>query len=160
MIEFTSKEIFFIIATIISVVYNILQYKHIKTTQKEKFTPIFNGLIGLFNDIKLKISKYYLKQNLMYSPKNPYQDIEALRWNFYEFTIEAISHLDSLRESIVPVIKSIDENEDRIFKGADFGLTIEEKNQKKLFIEKSRIDQEILKIKKEAELGKLKEKGK
>lgn len=58
MIEFTIKEIFFIITTIISFVYNILQYKQIKTTQEEKFIPIYNGLIGLFNDIKLKISKY------------------------------------------------------------------------------------------------------
>lgn len=160
MIEFTIKEIIFIGTTIISVVYNILQYKQIKTTQEEKFIPIYNSLIGLFNDIKLKISKYYSKQTLIFNPKSPYKETDALRWNFYEFTIEAISHLDSLRESIVPVIKSIDENEDRIFKGADFGLTIEEKRQKRLFIEKWEKDQEILKIKKEAELEKLQEKKK
>ena len=160
MIEFTIKEIIFIGTTIISVVYNILQYKQIKTTQEEKFIPIYNSLIGLFNDIKLKISKYYSKQTLIFNPKSPYKETDALRWNFYEFTIEAISHLDSLRESIVPVIKSIDENEDRIFKGADFGLTIEEKRQKKLFIEKWEKDQEILKIKKEVELEKLQEKKK
>jgi len=160
MIEFSIREIILISITIISAVFNFVQWKQIKTTQEEKLIPIYNGLIGLFNDIKLKISKYYLKQTLIYSSKNPYKETEALRWNFYEFTIEAISHLDSLRESIVPVIKSIDENEDRIFKGTDFGLTIEEKRQKKLFIERAEKDQEILKKKREAELEKLQEKKK
>lgn len=160
MIEFSIREIILILITIISAVFNFAQWKQIKTTQKEKFIPIYNGLIGLFNDIKLKISKYYSKQTLIYNPKNPYKEIEALQWNFYEFTVEAISHLDSLRESIVPVIKSIDENEDRIFKGADFGLTVEEKRQKKLFMERWEKDQEILKIKRETELEKLQEKKK
>ena len=160
MIEFSIREIILISIAIISAVFNFVQWKQIKTTQEEKFIPIYNGLIGLFNDIKLKISKYYLKQSLIFNPKSPYKETDALRWNFYEFTIEAISHLDSLRESIVPVIKTIDENEDRIFKGTDFGLTIEEKKQKELFIEKSRIDQEILKKKREAELEKLQEKKK
>jgi len=160
MIEFSIREIVLISITIISAVLNFIQWKQIKTTQEEKFVPIYNGLIGLFNDIKLKISKYYLKQRLIFNPKNPPKEIEALQWNFYEFTIEAISHLDSLRESIVPVIKSIDENEDRIFKGVDFGLTVEEKRQKKLIMEISEKDQEILKKKKEAELEKLQEKKK
>ena len=160
MITFSNTEIVSIAIAILSIFVNILQWTQIKTTRKEKFIPIYNGLIGLFNDIKLKISKYYLKQNLIYSPKNPYKEMEALRWNFYEFTIEAISHLDSLRESVVPIIKSIDENEDRIFKGADFGLTVEEKRLKKLSYEKWEKDQEILKKKKETELEKLQEKKK
>jgi len=63
----------------------------------------------LFNDIKLKISNYYLRQNLLFNPKNPFKDIEALRWDFYEFTISSISNLDSLREQVVPILKSTKE---------------------------------------------------
>jgi len=109
-------------------------------------------LVGLFNDIKLKISNYYLRQNLLFNPKNPFKDTEALRWDFYEFIISSISNLDSLREQVVPILKSIDANEDRIFKGADFGLTDEEKKQRKMFLEKWKEEQEILKKKRQTEL--------
>lgn len=150
-LSFTILEFVFLSLSVVSIVFNILQYKDQKKIKEEKFTPIYNGLVGLFNDIKLKISNYYLRQNLLFNPKNPFTDTEALRWDFYEFTISSISNLDSLREQVVPILKSIDANEDRIFKGADFGLTDEEKKQRKMFLEKWEEEQKILKKKRQTE---------
>jgi hypothetical protein len=82
--------------------------------------------------------------------------MEALRRNFYEFIAETISHFESLREHIVPILKTIDPSEERVFKGADFGVTDKEKEVRKKFDEKWQIQQEIERRKLTKELEQLK----
>ena len=107
------------VVTLVSIVINIWQFQKWRQIKKETLKPIYNGLIGLFNDVKNKGTYCYGRRNLLFARNTPYNTIEVLRWNFYEFITETISDFESLREHIVPILKTIEPREERVFK-ADY----------------------------------------
>jgi len=143
MITLDTFGVVTLMGIIVSVVINIIQYQKQRQMKKETLRPIYNGLIGLFNDVKNKGTHCHRRQNLLFARDNPYNTVEALKRNFYEFIIETISHFESLREHIVPILKTVDPSEESVFKGADFGITDKEKEVRKKFDERWQIQQEI-----------------
>jgi len=160
MITLNTLDIILLALSIISIVINIIQYQKQHQMEKEKFIPIYDGLVGLFNDVKNKNTNLYMKQNLLYSKDNPYKEIETLKWNFWEFITENITHLDSLREQIVPILKTIDPSEERVFTGVEFRLTNQEKNTRKILFdnmqERLQKEQEIRRLETMKKLEELK----
>ncbi len=145
---------------IISIVINILQLQKQLQVKKEKFRPIYNGLIGLFNDVNNKVSYcYYEKRNHLLATDNAYNSAETLKQNFNEFISESISYLNTFREHIVPILKTMDSDEERIFKAADFGITDEQRESKRKANEKWQLQQEIEGIRLAKELEQLKSKA-
>lgn len=130
-LQFTKTEIFTCALAIISIIINIIQYQKARLITK----PIYNGMLGLFNDIKSKILTCYQKQNILFLANNPHKDIETLRWNFNEFAQQVIGYLEGFKEHIVAVLKSMEKSEKEIFKAAEFGLTEDEKTRQKEFTE-------------------------
>lgn len=133
-------------------VLNIIQFQKQLQMKRETLKPIYNGLIGLFNDVKNKGTHCYGRQNLLFGRDNPYNNVQILKWNFFEFITETINHFQSLREHIVPILKTIEPSEDRVFKEANFAVAKEEKEARKRFGERWEIQE---KIRHEIELTKL-----
>ena len=131
ILHFTPQEIFTSTVAIISIVINIIQWQKSRLFIK----PIYNGMLGLFNDIKSKILPCYQKQAILFNADNPHKDAETLRWDFYEFAQQIISYLEGFKEHIVAVLKSMEKSEKEIFKAAEFGLTEDEKIRQKEFLE-------------------------
>ena len=94
-LQFTKTEIFTCALAIISIIINIIQYQKARLITK----PIYNGMLGLFNDIKSKILTCYQKQNILFLANNPHKDIETLRWNFNEFAQQVIGYLEGFKKA-------------------------------------------------------------
>lgn len=124
-------------------ILNIIQFQRQRQFKRDTLKPIYNGLIGLFNDVKNKGTHCYTRQNLIFSKNSPYDNIDALKWNFYEFTMDSINHLQNLREHIVSILKIIDPSEKRVFREADFALTDGEKEARRIFQRSWQMQQEI-----------------
>jgi len=156
MITLTWLDVGFLVATIVSVVYNILQSQKLSQIQEQSFTPIYNGLIGLFNDIKNKSLHCYTRQSLLRAPDNPYKSIESLRGNFYEFMVETTNDFNGLVEHIVAILKTIDPTDKGVFKGVDFAVAEKEKKIREQVermlgaqkeIEQRKLDKELERLK-------------
>ena len=145
----------FLIVGALSLVGNLLQRQKLSQIQEQKVTPIYNGLIGLFNDAKNKGQYCYLRQSFLLAPDSPYKSIESLRGNFYEFTVEAAKDFNSLVEHIVAILKTIDPSDKRVFKGIDFALTEREKKMREQLDEKLRTQEQIRQGKLDKELEQL-----
>ena len=112
-------------------VLNIIQFRNYRQIRKETLNPIYNGLIGLLNAINAKIGYWWgEKAKFLKQEKIPYETIPALKQNFYEFVTESLSHLSGLREHIVSTLKTIEPDENKVFRAADYLLTPEQKIQK------------------------------
>lgn len=155
MITLDTLSIITLLGIIASGIYNVMQWQQLRHIKKQTFKPIYNGLIGLFNDVKNKGTYCYTRQSLLFHKDSPYKDIEVLRWNFYEFITETIAHFQSLREHIVPILKTIEPSEDRVFKEADFAVTQDEKEARKKISENWKIEQEIRRTRLTQELEEL-----
>jgi len=157
MITLNTFGVVMLIIAIVSIVINIIQLQKQLQVKKETFRPIYNGLIGLFNDINNKVSYcYHEKRNRLLATDNAYNSAEALKQNFDEFLSESISYLNTFREHIVPILKTMDSDEKRIFNAADFALTDEQRESRKKASEKWQLQQEIERIKLDKELEQLK----
>lgn len=137
MITFSIVEITSLAIAIGLGVLNVIQFQNQRLLKKETLRPIYNGLIGIFNDVKNKGTYWYVKRNLLFAKSYPYKTPETLKGNLFEFANETINHLENLREHIVPILKTIDPSEERVFKGVDFGLTDREKELRQEFVAKS-----------------------
>jgi len=155
MITLNWFDVGLLIVTIFSVVGNILQFQKLSQIEKQRFTPLYNGLVGLFNDAKNKGQYCYLRQSFLLAPDSPYKSIESLRGNFYEFTVEAAKDFNSLVEHIVAILKTIDPSDKRVFKGIDFALTEREKKMREQLDEKLRTQEQIRQGKLDKELEQL-----
>ena len=158
MIMLNWLDVGLLIVAIVSVVWNILQYQKLSQIEKQRFIPIYNGLVGLFNDAKNKSLHCYTRQSFLLAPNNPYKSIESLRGNFYEFMVEAAKDFNSLVEHIVAILKTIDPSDKRVFKGIDFAVTDKEKETREQVDRRLRTQQEIEQRKLDKQLGQLKRK--
>jgi len=156
MITLSWLDVGLLAVTTVSVVWNILQYQKLSQIEKQRFTPIYNGLVGLFNDAKNKSLHCYTRQSFLLAPDNPYKSIESLRGNFYEFTVEAAKDFNGLVEHIVPILKTIDPTDKGVFKGIDFAVTEKEKEVREQARRRLRTQQEIQQRKLDKELERLK----
>lgn len=136
MISFVWWNLIPIGLTIISFIFNIIQY----VNKKSVFKPIKNSLIGFFNDVKVKNIVCGLKQSTLWNPNNPHHEVYTLKWDFNDFIISMNQAYYGLQEHIVALLKTLEVSDKEVFKAVDFGLTEKEKKMKdewyKKFIEK------------------------
>lgn len=131
--EFTTKELIFLAIAIISLALNIIQWQKKKTLYK----PIYNALVGLFNDTMNKRIYYYGRQKELENPNISYNDVNNVKRDFLIFVQSTIIDLSCIREHIVAALKTMDESDKEIFKASDFGLTEAEKKQREEFFKRS-----------------------
>lgn len=125
----TGLEIFFIVTTVISLVFNVLQWRDGKALR----APLTNALIAVFNDIKAKTNNVFFTYNTLFNPNNPHQDIATLRWEYGLFAQSVLGSLQGFQEQLVGLLVSLnpDDNDGaRAFRASDFGLTFQEKTLK------------------------------
>jgi len=158
MITLNWLDVGLLIVAVVSLVWNILQYQKLSQIEKQRFTPIYNGLVGLFNDAKNKSLHCYTRQSFLLAPNNPYKSIESLKGNFYEFTIETAKDFNGLVEHIVPILKTIDPTDKGVFKGIDFAVTEKEEEAREQARRRLRTQEEIQQRKLDKQLGQLKRK--
>lgn len=136
VLSLTGLEIFSIAATLISLFFNLVQYMQARKEKQALKSPLTNMLIALFNDIKSKSSNVYMTQQLLYNPKNPIKEYEALRWEFFQFTQNVINYLVGFQEVLVGSLVTLnpdDKEGNQAFRASDYGLKTEEKELRKQF---------------------------
>lgn len=138
MIKFETWNLIPIGLAVISIVLNIIQLVKRKSITK----PISNSLIGLFNDVKYKNWLCYGKRNILFAPHNPHKNIHTLKWDFNDFILSMNSALSGFQEHIVAQLKELGVSDKDVFNAVDFGLTKEEKEEKKLWQKKQREEME------------------
>ena len=69
ILNLTWLEIFSIITAVVSLVFNIIQWRDSKASKE----PLSNALVAMFNDIKSKSNNVYLTYNALFSPNNPHK---------------------------------------------------------------------------------------
>lgn len=134
ILNLTGLEIFFISTTLVSLFFNLFQLLIAQRKERALITPLTNTLIGLFNDIKSKITNVYQNQNILFSPQNPHVDISTLRWEYGQYTQSIITYMLGFQEALVGALVSLnpkDKEGKLAFKASDYGLTPEEKEQRK-----------------------------
>lgn len=131
MIEFTWKELITLGIAIISLGYNIIQWRKEKTFYK----PIYNALVGLFNEIKTKQIYYYTRQKGLGS-ETYLQDANVVKNSFSEFIQQTIHDFEGTKEHLVAALKTMDKSDKEVFKATDFGLTDAEKKQREEFFKR------------------------
>lgn len=156
MVEFSTLELVSLGITVGLGILNIVQLLRNRHMKKDTFKPIYNGLIGVFNDVKNREKQSSTKLSSLYSEGNPYGSLEVVKMNYHDFIRENIQNLASLREHIVPILKTIEPNQDKIFQASDFALTTQEKEFKDKFNESWMLKQEIEMEKSKKELASLK----
>lgn len=129
-LSLTGLEVFFIITTIISFVFNLLQWRERKASRD----PLSNALIGIFNDIKSKTNEVFFAYNALFNPNNPHKDVPTLRWEYGLFMQNVLGFFRGLQEQVVGVLVSLrpDDKEGKLaFRAADYGLTEQDKELRK-----------------------------
>jgi len=125
-LSLTGMEVFFIIATFILLVFNVIQWRESRTSKE----PLSNTLVGTFNDIKLKANTVLFTYNALFNPKNPHKDVNTLRWEYGLFLQYVINFLQGLQEQVVSVLVSLrpdDKEGELAFRARDYGLTEQDK---------------------------------
>lgn len=128
MVEFTAKELITSAIAIISLTFNIIQWQK----QKNFYKPIYNALIGLFNEIKSKQIFYYGKQQSLETGVCSDKD------SFSQFIRLVTIDFEGIKEHLVATLKTMDKSDTEIFKASDFGLTEAEKKQREEFFKRSK----------------------
>lgn len=125
-LSLTGMEVFFIITTILSLGFNILQWRESKASKE----PLANTLVGTFNDIKLKTNAVFFAYNALFNSNNPHKEVNTLRWEYGLFIQYVLNFLQSLQEQVVSVLVSLrpDDKEGKLaFRASDYGLTEQDK---------------------------------
>lgn len=132
-------EIFFIATTIFSLFLNLFQLMIWWRDKKNLYNPVLNHLRGVFNDIKQKNISIYALQQRIFHNTNPHQDLNTLKWEYYNTMQLITSYLIGFQESVVSVIVSLnpkDKEGKEAFRASDYGLTESEKEIKSKSFEK------------------------
>ena len=133
-LQLTKVEIFFILTTIVSLFINLFQFMIWWRDQNNRFRPLSNSLVALFNDVKAKSLHCYYIQNTLRNPKNPHTDLSTLRWEFISYTQTMIAALQGFQESVVGLLATLNPNDKdgtNVFRSSDYGLTEQERELKK-----------------------------
>lgn len=147
VLNLTILEIFFIATTILSLFINLYQLMTAKKDKAALQAPLSNSLIALFNDVKAKSTSVFETQQFLFHNQNPHKDISTLKWEYLQFTKTVINFLNGFQESLVGVLATLnpeDKQGDKAFKAADYGLTEQEKDLKRGFMNRLK-DQQMLK---------------
>ena len=133
-------EAFFILTTIASLVFNVLQWRDRKASQR----PLTNLLIALFNDIKAKSQNVYFASNALWNPNNPHTDLETLRWEYGLFANSLFGYFQGFQETVVGALVTLNPSDfdGRLtFRAQTYGLTDQEREwretQSKRWMEQS-----------------------
>lgn len=135
VLNLTALEVFFIVTTLISLVFNVIQWRDSKASKE----PLSNTLVAMFNDIKSKSTNIYQTYNILFSPNNPHKDIATLRWEYGLFAQSILSHLQGLQEQVVGLIVSLrpDDKEGQLaFRASEYGMTNQERDLRQQNLER------------------------
>ena len=138
VLNLTGLEIFFIATTILSLFLNLYQ---LMTAIKKKAalqSPLSNTLIALFNDVKSKSTSVFETHQFLFHKQNPHKDIDTLRWEYLQFTKNVINFLQGFQENLVGALATLnpeDKQGEKAFKAADYGLTQQEKELKRNYMD-------------------------
>jgi len=138
VLNLRTLEIFFIIATILSLFLNLYQLMRARKEKAALRAPLSNGLIALFNDVKSKTTSVFETQQVLFSKQNPHKEIDTLRWEYFQFTRNVINFLSGFQESLVAALVTLnpeDKEGEKVFQAADYGLTEQEKELKQGYME-------------------------
>jgi hypothetical protein len=102
-LSLSGLEVFFIITTIVSLVFNVLQWRERKGLRE----PLINTLVGTFNDIKSKSNAVLFAYNALFNPNNPHKDVTTLRWEYGLLLQNFLGFLQGLQEQVVGVLVSL-----------------------------------------------------
>ncbi|MCH8029591.1 MAG: hypothetical protein IH874_06645 [Candidatus Dadabacteria bacterium] len=134
LLSLTGLEIFFICSTIISLVFNLLQWRYRKASKE----PLSNSLVAIFNDIKSKTNGVFLVYNALFNLNNPHKDINTLRWEYGLFAQSVIGYLQGFQEQLFGVLVSLkpeDKGGQQAFRATDYGLTEQEKELREQYFQ-------------------------
>jgi hypothetical protein len=152
VLNLTWLEIFFIATTILSLFFNLYQ---LMTAKKEKAAlqaPLSNSLIALFNDVKSKTTSVFETQQFLFHKQNPHKDIDTLRWEYLQFTKTVTNFLNGFQENLVGALATLnpeDKQGVKAFKASDYGLTEQEKEIRRGYM--NRLKEQQIKQFKESE---------
>jgi len=132
MMNLSLGEIISISISIVLGVLNIIQYYRKRGILK----PISNSLVGLFNDVKNKLILCNGQRNKLWAERYPHKSSLAVRWDYDDFIFTMIESLYGFQEHIVAMCESLGISGDKVFQAINFGLTEEEKEQRKMFFER------------------------
>ena len=135
MLTFSGLEIFFVATTIVSLVFNIIQWREGKAAKD----PLSNTLVGTFNEIRARVNYVHFAYGTIFSPNNPHADVQTLRWEFGHFLQGELSTLEGLQEQLVSVLVSLrpeDKTGALAFRARDYGLTEDDKEIRRLNFER------------------------
>lgn len=145
LLNLTGLEIFFISTTILALFLNLYQLMTAKKEKAALHNPLSNSLIALFNDVKSKSTSVFETQQFLFHKRNPHKDIDTLRWEYFQFTKNIINYLNGFQENLVGVLATLnpeDKQGEKAFKAADYGLTEQEKELKRRYMDRLK-DQQI-----------------
>lgn len=108
---------------VVSLILNLVQYLR----DRYKYKPIYNSLLGMFNQIRLDTQSLTTHRQILIDENNPHNDFQALLWDYAQFIDRIINSYSGMREHIVSALKAINESEQKIFRAQEFGLTNAEK---------------------------------
>ena len=137
VLSLTILEIFFILSTIGSLIFNVLQWK----ARRELRQPLSNGLRALFNDIKSKENNTYFFYNTIFNPNNPHKDISTLKWEYGLFAQSVLGFFQGFKESLVGVLVTLnphDREGKELARASDYGLTEQEKDLRQEYFNRLR----------------------
>lgn len=123
-------EIFFIATAVISLFFNISQWRD----RRKFYVPFTNSLVALFNDLKNKSNALLLFQNTLFNPKNPHTDIQTLRWEFAQLLLSLNTDMQGFQESVVGLLVTLnpgDREGEIVFRAQEYGLTEQERELRK-----------------------------
>jgi len=138
VLNLTTLEIFFIITTILSLFLNLYQLMRARKEKAALRAPLSNSLIALFNDVKSKTTSVFETQQVLFSKQNPHKEIDTLRWEYFQFTKNVINFLSGFQESLIGALVTLnpeDKEGEKVFKAADYGLTEQEKELRRGYME-------------------------
>jgi len=130
MISFTIGEIVSIAIAIVLGILNIIQFYK----KRGIFKPISNSLVGLFNDVKDKLILCNGTKNKLWNQQYPYSEAAAVKWDYDSYIFAMTEILYGFQEHIVALLKSLEVSDDKVFQAINFGLTEDEKEQRKIYM--------------------------
>lgn len=135
MLTLSILEIFFVITTVISLVFNIIQWREGKAAKE----PLSNALVGTFNEIKSRANYVHFAYGALFNPNNPHKDVQTIRWEFGHFLQSELNTLEGPQEQLVSVLVSLrpeDKTGSMAFRARDYGLTEDDKEIRRMNFEK------------------------
>jgi len=131
----TYLEIFFVVATVVSLVFNVIQWRDGKAARE----PLSNALVGTFNEIKSRANYVHFAYGALFNQNNPHESVETLRWEYGHFLQSELNALEGMQEQVVSILVSLrpdDKAGTQAFRARDYGLTDADKEIRRINFER------------------------